>query len=576
MEVLRRLPGVIATSLLLAIAALFGFIGSPNRGERFDAKTIILEPGATGGLRVTEFVDIDFGHVQRHGYERVLRTDFGEPTDIEAYSATVSDQIFTDPGFSEFGIRIGDPNVTVSGRHRFVLAYTLPAAPMDQNFNLSVIDPGEEFETGRFTVVLDGFRLDDPLCSVGDLGEIGGCDLTEGDVGQQVVFEPLAAGAGVNLSGSAVIAGEPVGIDPGPTFPPVEDPSTLWRAVLVALAAFVAGGWIVMRAIQRGSNEVAAVDAGGAAFPVAGSPTRRVTDGELAAMATVEFAPPDGIAPWEGRVLLDENVSSQTVSAWLSSQLGTGTLTADESDDGVVLTRTDVVSSADEEVLLRTLVPGGSRTVPPGYSAGFASAWSTLQSKLAERIAARNWWTRMASQVGLGPRIASIFLGIVLVGMLAGAGLAFRFSGASAGALSGNVIIVVVAAALIGLVVGLMASAGAWASRTATGSAAFLRTESFRRFLAASEATHVEQALERGVLREYTAWAVALGEAEAWERAAKALGNAAVVSTVATTAFMHHHHSTFSSATTAPSSSGGGGGGGGAGGGGGGGSSGSW
>ena len=56
-------------------------------------------------------------------------------------------------------------------------------------------------------------------------------------------------------------------------------------------------------------------------------------------------------------------------------------------------------------------------------------------------------------------------------------------------------------------------------SRTATGSALALRTESFRRFLASSEGKHVEWAWKHGVLREYSAWAVALGAADAWSQA---------------------------------------------------------
>jgi uncharacterized membrane protein len=138
-------------------------------------------------------------------------------------------------------------------------------------------------------------------------------------------------------------------------------------------------------------------------------------------------------------------------------------------------------------------------------------------------------------------------------------------------------VVMALVAVIVASISTLIRVSGDTASRTAAGSAVFLSTESFRRFLAASEGRHVQEALDRGVLREYTAWAAALGEAEAWERAARSLGNAAVLSTVSSTAYMHHHYSHFSSATTAPSSSGsGGGGGGGAGGGGGGGSSGSW
>jgi uncharacterized membrane protein YgcG len=58
--------------------------------------------------------------------------------------------------------------------------------------------------------------------------------------------------------------------------------------------------------------------------------------------------------------------------------------------------------------------------------------------------------------------------------------------------------------------------------RTAAGSAAWLRVESFRRFLADSEAYHAEEAARRGVLREYTAWAVAVGEIDRWASAIRA------------------------------------------------------
>ena len=58
--------------------------------------------------------------------------------------------------------------------------------------------------------------------------------------------------------------------------------------------------------------------------------------------------------------------------------------------------------------------------------------------------------------------------------------------------------------------------------RTPAGSGLWLRTESFRRFLAASEAHHAEEAARRGYLRQYTAWAVAVGELDRWSRAVAA------------------------------------------------------
>jgi hypothetical protein len=103
-----------------------------------------------------------------------------------------------------------------------------------------------------------------------------------------------------------------------------------------------------------------------------------------------------------------------------------------------------------------------------------------------------------------------------------------------------------------------------------------LRSESFRRFLAASEGKHVEWAWQQGLVREYSAWAVALGAAEAWSKAVKASNIPDPQVSLSGPLLLYSAGSAFSSSRTAPSSSGGGGGGGGVGGGGGGGSSGSW
>ena len=107
------------------------------------------------------------------------------------------------------------------------------------------------------------------------------------------------------------------------------------------------------------------------------------------------------------------------------------------------------------------------------------------------------------------------------------------------------------------------------------GSGLWLRVESFRRFLAQSEGRHAEEAAQRGVLREYTAWAVAVGEVDRWSRAVRSVG-APVADTdgLRYAALAPSLSSSTSSTSTAPSSSGGGGGG--VGGGGGGGGGGSW
>ncbi len=114
--------------------------------------------------------------------------------------------------------------------------------------------------------------------------------------------------------------------------------------------------------------------------------------------------------------------------------------------------------------------------------------------------------------------------------------------------------------------------------RTPLGSGLWLRVESFRRFLHESETFHAEEAAKRGVLREYTAWAVALGEIDRWERSVQ---GSSIIPADAGLGYVHMAPALLlstSSSATAPSSSGGSGGGGGGsvGGGGGGGGGGSW
>jgi uncharacterized membrane protein len=119
-------------------------------------------------------------------------------------------------------------------------------------------------------------------------------------------------------------------------------------------------------------------------------------------------------------------------------------------------------------------------------------------------------------------------------------------------------------------------------ARSATGSALTLRAESFRRFLAASEGKHVDWAWKQGLLREYSAWAVALGAADAWGKALENSNVPAPEMNLASPLWVYSMGSSFASTSSAPSTSGGSGSsfsgfsGGSVGGGGGGGSSGSW
>ena len=89
------------------------------------------------------------------------------------------------------------------------------------------------------------------------------------------------------------------------------------------------------------------------------------------------------------------------------------------------------------------------------------------------------------------------------------------------------------------------------------GSALALRAESFRRFLAASEGQHVDWAWKQGLLREYSAWAVALGAADAWGRALANSNIPAPEMNMASPLWIYSMAPSFESTRSAPAPAGG-------------------
>ncbi|NND74535.1 MAG: DUF2207 domain-containing protein, partial [Ilumatobacter sp.] len=210
------------------------------------------------------------------------------------------------------------------------------------------------------------------------------------------------------------------------------------------------------------------------------------------------------------------------------------------------------------------------------YSKTFTSVWKAIQAEQRRFIAHSGWWVRGAPDGSVDLKVAGmLLLPLLFVVLISGAAL--RVAGRSMLTAIGHPVTAVAVAVLAVAVLAFVVYRTLLPSRSATGSALTLRAESFRRFLVASEGRHVDWAWENDLLREYSAWAVALGAADAWRAAIEASNIDHPDVALRGPLFVHTAASSFRSAHTPPSSSGGGGGGGGGvGGGGGGGSSGSW
>lgn len=588
----RHVPVVVTVAVLVALAGC-GVIAA-DRPERFDTWQVVIEPWPQRGpdaLRVTETFDQDFGSNDRHGPERYLPADeFGVPIDVEASSPDAPDDVSTLHMGSELRIRIGDPAVTISGQHRYTLAYTYPEAMLERGFLAIDALDGDRFETDHAEVIVRGFELAEPRCFAGPIGSTDRCELTVEDGRYRAVFEPLPPHTAVTIDGRIVGRIPPVEV-PDPPIPPRRGSDRLQAMGIMAGLGVAGAGAVFLRARRRGRNEVYAGGAPDAAFGPGGTaddaPVRLVADADMDELATIEFASPEGITPWEGRVLLTEQIDEETVAAWFAGMAGRGAIDMSESGNRLRLERGQAYDRIDgDDALLLRKVFGNHDRVELGrrYDAVFAAAWSAIRGMQRGRIKSSGWWKRLppSNRAGSMPWLGWVVLiACTAPWIIALFTLLLGLFGTWWGAAPLGV--------LLPAAVAWIAYRGLLPARSAEGSALALRTESFRRFLHASEGQHVQWAWERGVLREYSGWAVALGEADAWGSALLRANIPPQATFDASPLIMPRHAPAIRASHTAPASSGSSGGsssssssssssfsGGSSGGGGGGGSRGSW
>ncbi|MET0903156.1 MAG: DUF2207 domain-containing protein [Acidimicrobiales bacterium] len=571
--------------ILLGFGAVVGggivAIGSAvGDGERIPQIWVGAELSAEGGTQVTEAIDYDFGLIPKHG---IFRTIPGLALDsvVTVASATAPDDIaaFTpvyvggEPGME---VKVGDPNTTINGRHRYLLDYELPRAVL--------LDPSDTLAWDavgtKWTVTIQRaevhivapWELLDATCHVGAEGATGGCELREVEPGHLVTeVEDLDPGEGVTVRAER---GEALAATPNVPAPPVTAPPDPGIGLLlpaVAAAAAGLGGALTTSSLVRrsGRERVGTGGVSDAAFAGSGAPSGevRLDEADLAEMATTEFAPPTELTPAQGGLLHAEVVRPAHKVAWLIQAAIDGEIELVEEGKDVRLVRKGGMSGP-----LATAFGGRDEVELGSYDSTFARGWGQIDDQLKAWSLTSGLWDPLADRRKTSIRVLG---GLAMV---AGAIVSF-FGGFATSRWGEGWLVVIVIGALLGGG-GFAALLRGWELRVRTpyGSGLWLRVESFRRFLHESETFHAEEAAKRGVLREYTAWAVALDEIDRWERA---VTTSTTIPEDAGLRYVHMAPILFrstASASTAPSSSGSGSGGGGGsvGGGGGGGGGGSW
>jgi Predicted membrane protein (DUF2207) len=573
----RRVDAVLlaAAVVLVGVVAFAGALVAA--GERVTGMWAGAQVGGDGDARVVEVIDYDFGSRRRHGIFRdVPGLDPADPVQVSSPGAP--DQVEVSGTAQQVRLRIGDPDRTVSGRQRYTIAY--PLAGVAPGGRLAWDAVGTSWTVGIAGVelhVVAPWRLEDARCVRGATRSQDPCPVTQPEPGHLVAtVDGLDPSEGVTLyatAGPRLAAAPALPAPPAPAADPGTGPLP---PALLAAAATLAGAVPAARIVRRAGRErVAAGGATEAAFGAGGgspatAPELRVDAADLARLATVEFVPPRPLTPAQGGVLLAEEVRDEHKVAWLIGMAVDGHLDLEGDGREVTLVRRhsrDRVAPYQLEMAFdgRERLPLGS------YDPSFAAAWRSVGGELAGWQRSSGLWDPAGDRRQALARTAGGVAGV--------AGLLVAVLGTVLASRSGPGWLALVGAGGLLAGAGAAAAVGAWELRVRTpaGSGLWLRTESFRRFLAASEARHAEEAARRGVLRQYTAWAVAVGEVKRWSRAVAASSVAAdaaarypllAPSVLAGT----------SAASVAPSSGGSGGGGsaGGVGGGAGGGGGGSW
>jgi uncharacterized membrane protein YgcG len=154
----------------------------------FDARYIIEESGAVG---ITEEITVDFGSEQRHGIFRDIRVrqkyddDSNRLYNITGISVTdglLPVQFETSEEGADLRIKIGDPDVLVSGSQRYVISYTLNGAlnPFDDHDELYWNVTGYEWEVTikepSATVTAPGPGIQRVTCYEGPTGSTETCE----------------------------------------------------------------------------------------------------------------------------------------------------------------------------------------------------------------------------------------------------------------------------------------------------------------------------------------------------------------------------------------------------------------
>jgi uncharacterized membrane protein YgcG len=525
----------------LIVAALPLLAAAPARAqdqERILSYDVSIQVRADGVLRITEAIDYDFGSTPRHGIIREVPTRFEYddvndrvyPLHVESVTATdaPADVDVTQQG-SSTDVRIGDPDVEVTGRHTYTIVYTVEGVlngfpDHDELYwNAVGLDWSVPIERARVEVATPA-AIRRVICFIGYEGSTEPCG--DRDVsGSTATFRagrelyPYEAFTIVVALPKGAVA-EPAEIlkerwAPGRAFSVAGAPGATAAGALIAMVGMV---WLLWW--RRGRDRRYR---GSRIDQVMGNPTgedEAIPAGEADAEAPVEFAPPGDIRPGQVGTLIDERANVLDVTATIVDLAVRGHLVIHELPKHGLLGKPDWRlirldhEGSDllpyEDRLLDGLFRDGSEVTVSELRTTFVDRLHQVQEALYADAMKRRWFTARPD------RVAARWAGRGVLLILAGGAITFVLARWTHFGLTGLAVI----AGGIAMVV----AAGRMPARTAAGTALAQRVRGFRRVIDKAEKYQSRWAEQENVFTRYLPYAVVFGLTEKWAKAFEQLG----------------------------------------------------
>ncbi|MFO7590611.1 MAG: DUF2207 domain-containing protein [Acidimicrobiia bacterium] len=544
----KRLSRALVGAGLLALAVLVpataiaapngtaGFLGGSEQITQFDVQ-LTIEP--SGDLLVQETIDYDFGVLSRRGIFRDIPVRFDYPkkadTDrvypLDVVSVRTSEgtpgqytlEEFTQNGIGYDRIKIGDPDQTITGEHRYEITYRVQGA-------LNGFDEHDELVWNavgtQWPVIINDVTVElvAPAgitainCAQGSFGSNLPCETASFDL-------DLASFAQTQLfpfQGLTITIGLPKGAVPEPE-PILEERWTPGRAF--ALNGGTVGGAAVIGLVGFGAFFAAfgrkARDRrfkGGAVdqtFGAEGGADELTPVFAEKTETPVEFEPPDDLRPGQVGTLVDFKAHPLDVTATIVDLAVRKYLVIEEVETTsrwlkndwklTKLDKSDAKLLDYEKELLAGLFKSGDTVELGDLKQKFAARMAKVQKALSDDAKAQGWFTRDPNTA----QLSTGCLGILV--LLLGIGVTVALAMWTSLGLLGIPLV------LLGL---FWTFSARWApARTAKGSALLRRTNGFRRFIEESEKERARFAERKNLFSEYLPYAVVFGATEKWAKA---------------------------------------------------------